>query len=158
MADIDVSGSGINSLGAIPYKGVGRTYVLSNEVDLTGDAIVQADVYQVLSVPPNTLVESVHIIIDTAAVGTTLTMNVGDGGSTAGWIGSTDGKATAGTYDHSTVGTDARAVAVNNGYFYGNSGTVALPTGDTIDVVMTTATSITAGPKFRLFAVCSDLN
>ena len=158
MATIDKSGSGISSLGAVPYRGMGKSYVLSNSVDLSGGAITQADVYQVLSIPPNTLVESVHIIIDTPAVGTTLTMNVGDGGSTAGWMGSTDGKATAGTYDHSTVGTDARAVAANNGYFYGNSGTVALPTGDTIDVVMTTATSITAGPIFRLFAVCKDLN
>jgi len=112
----------------------------------------------VLSIPPNTLVESVHLQINTAAVGTTLTMNVGDGGSTAGWMGSTDGKATAGTYDHSTVGTDARAVAANNGFFYANAGTVAVPLGDSIDVVMTTATAITAGPKFTLWAVCTDLN
>lgn len=147
MANIDVTGGGV---GSIPFQAPRKSYVLSATVDLTGDAITQADVYQVLAVPANTLVESVHIVTLTPAVGTTLTMNVGDGGSTAGWIGSTDGKATAGVYDHSTVGTDARAVAANNGYFY--------DAADSIDVVMTTATSITAGPKFTLFAVCSDLN
>ena len=157
MSDIDKTGTG-PLYGVIKAQDRTRCHVLWGQFDLTGSAIVQGDVYQCLSVPPNTLVESVHIRIDTAAVGTTLTMNVGDGGSTAGWIGSTDGKATAGTYDHSTVGTDARAVAANNGYFYGNSGTVAAPTGDSIDVVMTTATAITAGPKFTLWAVCTDLN
>lgn len=157
MSTYDKTG-GTPTTGQTPYASLDKTFVLKNTVDLTGGAIVQADVYQVLAVPVNTLVESVHIRIDTAAVGTTLTMDVGDGGSTAGWIGSTDGKATAGTYDHSTVGTDARAVAANNGYFYGNNGTVAVPISDSIDVVMTTATAITAGPKFTIFAVCSALN
>ena len=157
MADIDKTGT-TPTLGVIPGQTRTRRYIMKNVVDLTAAAIVQADVYQVLSIPPNTLVESVHLQINTAAVGTTLTMNIGDGGSTAGWMGSTDGKATAGTYDHSTVGTDARAVAANNGYFYANAGTVAVPLGDSIDVVMTTATSITAGPKFTLWAVCTDLN
>lgn len=146
MATIDKSGGGA---GSITWTAPRKSYTVSATVDLTGGAITAADVYKVLALPANTLVESVHIRIDTPAVGTTLTMNVGDGGSTAGWIGSTDGKATAGTYDHSTVGTDARSVAANNGYFYDDA--------DTIDVVMTTATAITAGPKFTLIAVCSDL-
>lgn len=149
MADIDKTGTGPTN-GVVPYNGKDKAFVLSSTIDLTGGAITQGDVYQSLAVPKNTLVESVHIRIDTPAVGTTLTMNVGDGGSTAGWIGSTDGKATAGTYDHSTVGTDARSVAANNGYFYG--------TADSIDVVMTTATAITAGPKYTIFAVCTDLS
>ena len=157
MANIDKTGT-TPTLGVIPGQDRTARYILKNVVDLTGGAITQADVYQVLPVPPNTLVESVHLQINTAAVGTTLTMNIGDGGSTAGWMGSTDGKATAGTYDHSTVGTDARAVAANNGFFYANAGTVAVPLGDSIDVVMTTATAITAGPKFTLWAVCTDLN
>lgn len=149
MATIDKTGGGPTK-GSIPFTAPTRSYTISATVDLTGGAITQADVYQVLAIPANSLVESVHIRIDTPAVGTTLTMNVGDGGSTAGWIGSTDGKATALTYDHSTVGTDARSVAANNGYFYASA--------DSIDVVMTTATAITAGPKFTLFAVISDLN
>ena len=134
----------------IPHGTDVKRYVLSQIVDLTAEAIVQADVYQCLAIPADTLVESVHYETITPAVGTTLTENVGDGGSTAGWIGSTDGKAVAGTFDHSTYGTDARAVANNSGYFY--------DTADTIDVVMTTATAITAGPKFKIYAVCSDLN
>lgn len=147
MSNIDKTGGGA---GAIPHNAGRRSYVLTSTVDLTAGAITQADVYQCLAIPANTLVESVHIVSNTPAVGTTLTMNVGDGGATNGWMASVDGKAAAGTFDHSTVGTDARSVAANNGYFYDSA--------DTIDVVMTTATSITAGPSFTLFAVCSDLN
>jgi hypothetical protein len=159
MANIDKTGCGPTAgLGAIPHDGPGRSYVLGGQsIDLTGAAIVQANVYQCLAVPPNTLVESVHIVIDTPAVGTTLTMDVGDGTNVDGWMASTDGKATAGTYDHS-VDADEIPVAASGGYFYANAGTVAVPLGDSIDVVMTTATAITAGPKFRLFAVCKDLN
>ena len=148
MATIDKTGCGA-LLGTVPFDQLYRSFVLTQQVDLTGTAVVQANIYEVLAIPAGTLVESVHILIDTAAVGTTLTMDVGDGGATNGWMGSTDGKATAGTYDHSTVGTDARAVAANNGYFYSSA--------DSIDVVMTTATAITAGPKFTLFAVCKSL-
>lgn len=142
MANIDLTGT-TPLLGVIPAGAFGKAFTIAATFDLTAGAITQADVYQCIGLPLGVLVESVHIRIDTPAVGTTLTMNVGDGGSTAGWIGSTDGKATAGTYDHSTVGTDARAVAANNGYFYAAA--------DSIDVVMTTATAITAGPKFTLF-------
>lgn len=142
MANIDLTGT-TPLLGMIPAEAVHKSPTISATFDLTGGAITAADVYQCIPLPAGFLAESVHIRIDTPAVGTTLTMNVGDGGSTAGWIGSTDGKATAGTFDHSTVGTDARAVAANNGYFYA--------TADSIDVVMTTATAITAGPKFTLF-------
>lgn len=149
MANIDKTGTGPTN-GQIPFQAPGKSYVMSNEVDLTGGAIVQGDVYQCLSIPANTLVESVHIVSLTPAVGTTLTTNIGDGGSTAGWMASFDGKSAAGTYDHSTVGTDARSVAANNGYFYDSA--------DSIDIVMTTATAITAGPKFKIFAVCSDMN
>ena len=149
MSTIDKTG-GAPTGGNRPHNSGTKSYVLSNTVDLSAGAITAADVYQVLAVPINTLVESVHIQILKPAVGTTLTMDVGDGGSSAGWLGSTDGKAVANTFDHSTVGTDARAVAANNGYFY--------TAADSIDVVMTTATAITAGPKFRITAVCSDLN
>jgi hypothetical protein len=157
MSTIDKTGGSL-LVGEVPYAGLDKTFVMKNTVDLTAAAITQADVYQVLAIPVNTLVSSVHIRTDTPAVGTTLTMNVGDGGSSAGWIGSTDGKATAGVYDHSTMGSDARAVTADSGYFYGNTGTAAVPTSDTIDVVMTTATSITAGPKFTIWAVCTRLN
>jgi|SRR6185369_11233360 len=147
MANIDKTGTG-PLLGVIPYKATNTRYTLSATFDLTGGAITAADVYQCLPIPANTLVESVHIEVITAAVGTTLTMNVGDGGATNGWMASVDGKAVA--HDHSTEGTDARAVTNNNGYFY--------DAADSIDVVMTTATAITAGPKFKLCAVCTDLN
>lgn len=149
MADIDRTGTGPTS-GVIPFQRQTKRYVISNVVDLTAGAITAADVYQCLSIPADTLVESVHIESLKPAVGTTLTMNVGDGGATNGWMASVDGKASAGTFDHSTGGTDARSVIANSGYFYDSA--------DSIDVVMTTAASITAGPKFRLSAICTDLN
>lgn len=148
MATIDKTG-GAPTAGAIPYAGLNKFFTVSNTVDLTGGAITQGDVYQCLAIPAGTLVESVHIMNITPAVGTTLTVNIGDGGSTAGWIGSFDGKSAADTWDHSTVGTDARSVAANNGYFYAAA--------DSIDMVMTTATAITAGPKFKITAVCVAL-
>jgi hypothetical protein len=149
MADIDKTGSG-PLLGARPGKMVSNPYVIENTVDLTGGAITAADVYQCLAIPADTLVESVHLEILTPAVGTTLTMDVGDGGATNGWMDAIDGKGVAGTFDHSTVGTDARSVAANNGYFY--------DAADSIDVLMEVATAITAGPKFKIYAVCYDLN
>lgn len=150
MADIDLTGTGPTT-GQVPFTGVNRHYVLQNTVDLTGGAITQGDVYQCLAIPANTRVGSVKIFQHTAAVGTTLTMNVGDGGATNGWDASVDGKGTADTWiAQSAVGTDARAAAASQGYFY--------TSGDSIDVVMTTATSITAGPKFTIFAECTDFN
>jgi hypothetical protein len=146
---VDLTGCGA-LLGKVPFNAVKDNYILSQIVDLTGGAITQAAVIQSLAIPANTLVRGVHTQIIIPAVGTTLTMDVGDGGSPAGWIGSTNGKATALTFDHSTVGTDARAVAADSGYFYG--------TADSIDVAMTTATAITAGPKYAIFAECIDLN
>jgi hypothetical protein len=149
VSTIDKTNSGATK-GVVPFHGINRHYVIQNTIDLTAGAITAADVYQALTIPAGTLVRSVHVKVLTPAVGTTLTMNVGDGGSSAGWIGSTDGKAVAGTFDHSTLGTDARAVTADGGYFYS--------TVDSLDVVMTTATGITAGPKFILFAECVDFN
>jgi hypothetical protein len=157
MSTYDKTGAGA-LVGLPPFDSGDRSYVLSNTVDLTGSAMVSAAIYQSLAVPPDVLVESVHLRIDTAAVGSALDMTVGHGGVPAGWDASVDGKATAGTYTHSVVGTDTNSVAANNGFFYANAGTVAVPVGDSIDVVMATATSITAGPKYTIFAVCKNLH
>lgn len=147
MADIDKTGTGA-LLGVKPLDGLGKVYVLKQTIDLTGGAITQADVYQVLAIPAKTKVIEVMSRVLTAAVGTTLTMNIGDGGATNGWDASVDGKATAGTESFTANGTDARAVATGNGYYYDSA--------DSIDIVMTTATAITAGPKIELIALCVD--
>lgn len=149
MANIDKTGCGTTN-GVVPHSGAGKVYVMKNTIDLTDDAITAADVYQVLAIPANTRVKNVVCEIETAAVGTTLTMDIGDGGATNGWDASVNGMATAGTVTSSAVGTDARAAAASQGYLY--------TTADSIDIVMTTATAITAGPKLTLYAECVDYN
>lgn len=147
MATIDKTGEGA-LLGVKPLDGLGRVYVKKAIVDLTAGAITQGDVYQVLAIPAKTkVVETLYRSL-TAAVGTTLTMDIGDGGAGNGWDASVDGKSAAGTESFAANGTDARAVATGNGYYY--------DTADSIDVTMTTATAITAGPKFELQALCID--
>lgn len=149
MADIDVTGSG-PLLGTPNWDGQGKVYVLAATIDLTGDVLVENDVYQCLAVPADTLVMNVKVEILTPAVGTTLTMDVGDGGGVDSWDANVDGKAVAGTFTHSVVGTDAYAAAAAQGKFY--------DAADSIDIVMDVATSITAGPKFRISALCVDYN
>jgi hypothetical protein len=152
MATVNVTGAGTSTAaatGAISSVGPGKVYLLSNEVDLTSGAVTDADVYQCLAIPADTLVMQVKIEVTTAATGTTNTATVGDGDGAASWDASVNLKATAGTWTTSTVGTDTYAVAASMGKFY--------ETADSIDLVMT-ATAITAGPKFEIHALCVDYN
>lgn len=149
MATIDLTGTGPTD-GKLPVSGVGKNIVFKATHDLTAGAITQANIYQVLAIPANVLVKAVKILWVTPAVGTTLTIDVGDGAGSNSWDASVDGKTTAGAWTHSAVGTDAYAAAAARGKFYSSA--------DSIDMVMTTATSITAGPKFTIFAECVDYN
>lgn len=149
MATIDKTGCGPTN-GVVPHSGEGKVYVMKNTIDLTGGAITQGDVYQVLAIPANTRVKNVVCEIVTAAVGTTLTTNIGDGTAANGWDASVDGKGAAGTVTSSAVGTDALAAAAGQGTLYTSA--------DSIDITMTTATAITAGPKLTLYAECVDYN
>lgn len=150
MATIDKTGCGPTS-GQITFNGLNKVYVLhSNEIDLTGGAITQGDIYQCIAFPEDTLVMQVKIEWLTPAVGTTLTVDIGDGTTGNGWDASVNGKSAAGTWTTSAVGTDTYAVAASMGKFYESA--------DSIDMTMTTATAITAGPKFRIYAFCIDFN
>lgn len=149
MATVDKTGTGPTD-GSLPVSGVGKNIVFQATVDLTAGVITQADVYQLLAIPANVLVKAVKIKWLTPAVGTALTVDVGDGAGTNSWDASVDGKSVAGTWTTSQVGTDAYAAAAARGKFYS--------TADSIDMVMTTATAITAGPKFTIFAECVDYN
>jgi hypothetical protein len=135
-------------LGVKAWQGRYGAYIVKNTIDLTGSALVSTDIYQCLAIPAGTKVIEVCIKMITPAVGTTLTMDVGDGGADDGWDASVDGKGVANTRTISANGTDARAVAADNGYLYTSA--------DSIDVTMTTATAITAGPKFTIYALCVD--
>lgn len=152
MSTINKTGTTVTSgvpEAAIPYIGKDKHYVAKTVIDLTGGAITAADIYQSLALREDTLVRSVHIEILTAPVGTSLIIDIGDGGDANGWIGSfnvtTGGE---GSWDHSASADDAY-VSID-GYFY--------TTADTIDVVMATASAITAGPKFAIYAECVDMN
>lgn len=149
MANIDKTGTG-PLLGVIPFDGLNKVYVISSTVDLTGGAITENDVYQCLAIPADTLVMQVKVEIITPAVGTTLTIDVGDGAGVDSWDANIDGKGTAGTFTSSAVGTDAYAASAAMGKFY--------DAADSIDVVMDVATDITAGPKFTISALCVDYN
>jgi len=147
MATIDKTGCG-PLLGTIPLQGITKVYVMDRIIDLTG--AVQGDdatVYQCLPIPADTLVMNVKVEIITPATGTTCTFGFGDGGSTAGWDTAVDMKGTAGTITHSIIGTDARAVAASQGYFY--------DTADSIDALIEAGTTQDGlGPKFKISALC----
>lgn len=147
MATIDNTRTGA-LLGQKPFDGHGKIFVMKNVLDLTAAGIVQADVYQALAIPAKTKVIETMSRILTPAVGTTLTMDIGDGTDPNGWDASVDGKAAAGTEAFTANGTDALAVAAGNGTYY--------DAADSIDITMTTATAITAGPKIEVIALCVD--
>lgn len=135
------------------YMSGSDIYVMRNSVDLTGMALVDNDLFQCLAIPADTVVLNVYLKIITAAVGTTCTMDIGIGGTGTEWDDGLDGKATAGTVTGSIVGTDGGTNAT-----YGAGGGTLYTTADTIDVYMEAITSITAGPKFEIYAVCINLN
>jgi hypothetical protein len=142
--------------GVISINSLNRVYVLSNTVDLTGEtSLVTTDIYQSLAIPADTQVLMVKVEILKPAVGSALTCTVGDGSGANSWDGAVDLVAAAGVFTHSTAGTDAYqvtgATAVGGcGMFY--------DAADSIDIVLATVTAITAGPKFRVSAVCADFN
>lgn len=144
--------SGAPDTKAIPAAGVGRVYVTQATIDLTNYAssdathpLTTADIKQVIPIPANTLVRAAVLRIDTAAVGTTCTIDVGPAGGASLATG-LNGK-TAQTNAPVLIGIAETSVS---GVWYG--------TADTIDVTFTTITAITAGPKFTLFVECVDCN
>lgn len=129
------------------WYGKDKHFVIEGVLDLTGGAVTENDDYTLITIPANTLVLGCAVKIVTAAVGTTCTIDVGYGGNGAGTVddfgADIDGKGTAGTYTWT-------ASATADGTFFSAA--------DTIDVNFDVATSITAGPKLIVRAVCVDLS
>lgn len=145
----DKTGCGPTS-GTIPFTGGNKVYTISNTVDLTAETtLVSTDIYQCLAIPADTLVMQVTIELTTVATGTALTCTVGDGTTADGWDAAVDLKTAVG-WSVSAVGTDTYAVAASMGKFYDDA--------DSIDITLATVTSITAGPKFTIYALCVDYN
>lgn len=150
MATIDKTGC-TPTKGKIPYDGLNKCYVMKKTLDLTGVVPVAADVYQLLAIPAGTLVLNVKIKWLTPMVGTSGTVDVGDGAGADSWDAAVDMLTAAGTFTHSAVGTDAYAAAANQGKFYAAA--------DSIDVTIKAKhADTTAGPKFTIYATCVDFN
>lgn len=138
--------------GEAPLSGT-KTYIIKNQIDLDdiqaekGSALAAADVIQLLKVPARTFVHQVMVEIVTAAVGTALTANIGDGSAADGFDAAASLAATAGTVTQGAPGTDAYLTA--GGKFYA--------TADTIDATLATVTAVTGNPVLRVFALCSKL-
>ena len=144
--------TGVPDTKAIPLGAPTRVYCVEKTIDLTayasGDAthpLTTADIKQVIPIPANTLVRAAVLRIDTAAVGTVCTIDVGPAGGATLATG-LNGK-TAQTNAPVLIGVVEASV---QSVWYG--------TADTIDVTFTTITAITAGPKFTLFIECVDCN
>jgi len=151
MATVDKTGTGA-LLGQYSHTGAAKVFVLSNIVDLTKISNApDGEVYQALAIPADTQVLVVKVEILTPSTATTYAMDIGDGGSTAGWDSAINMKAAAGTFTTSVAGTDARHVANNQGYFYDSA--------DSIDALIEASTTQDGyGPKFRVSALCASFN
>lgn len=159
MATYNLTGvtltSGVPDRAGIQHRGTPGFYVTKVIVDLTADAMVTGDIYQVFAVPADTQVVSARCRIVTPAVGTTCNMDLGIAGSN-GWDDAIDATAAADTWTSSVCGTDSEAVAPTTsasgfqGTFY--------DAADTIDLTMQATTAITAGPKVELYFTCIDFN
>jgi hypothetical protein len=149
MATINLTGgvvaSGVPAAAVTRWDSLGKVRVEKITVDLTGVAITENDIYQCIAIPANTLIRAAVLRIDTAAVGTTLTIDVGFTGG-AEFVSNADGKAVA-TNAPALIGV---AEASAQGTF--------VTTADTLDVSMDVATAITAGPKFTLMVELVDFN
>lgn len=144
MSTIDKTGGGV---GARPHNSGVKSYVMSNTIDLTGVIPVANDIYQALAIPANTLVMNVKVKFLTAMLGTSGTLDIGDGTTADGWDAAIDAKTAAGTFTHSVIGTDTYAVAAAQGKFYAAA--------DTIDVkIKAIHADATAGAKFTVYATC----
>lgn len=131
---------------------------LADVVKLKGSALEADEIIQAIKVPAGTFVQRVLVKVVTAATGTALTANVGDGDSATGYDAEINLKATAGTITTSTnaftlaEGTP-NVITVTDAYNAGKAYTAE----DTIDVKLATVTDVTAWPVIEVTAVCYQL-
>lgn len=137
---------------AHPYaqtEGAGRCYTKSIVVDTGELNMAASDVAQCITVPGNTFVHSVRLEVLTAEGGT-LTLNVGDGTNTSGYLSASNGNALTEAISAPvalTEGTPNTITGYSGGKYYAAD--------DTIDVVFSAAADKC---KFKLTAVMFDFN
>ena len=132
----------VNPVG-IPHSGIKSAYVMRNRLDFSAIPVAASDVVEALKIPAGTMVLAVCTRVITAEGGT-CTATVGDGDAAAGWDGSVNLNATAGTTTQSIPGTDATATT---GKLYAAEDTIDLTMGHTTDAAV-----------FDVYALCVDMN
>lgn len=143
-----------NGSGGVPIAATSRDYVISNTIDLAAiTGLATGDTIQALNVEAGTLVKKVLVKIDTALVGTSGSVTVGDGTNAAGWDTSVDLKGTAGTVSQTQLGlTEGMPNTLVDAFAAGKVYTAA----DTIDLVLTSNTVTTYG-KVTVIALCAKV-
>ena len=126
-----------------PAYTVSNTFDASEAAVENGTAILANDVFQMITVPANTLVYGVRADVVTAEGGT-CTFDVGDGATADGYHDGLDGNdATVNVFSFDEDGT--KTEAFGNGKFYA--------TADTIDIKMMTGTWTALQVKLTAYMV-----
>ncbi len=145
MATFDKTGG---AAASIPYLGISKFYTIENTVDIS--TVADTNVFQILTIKAKTLVFNVAVeIIVASDFGTSLVMEVGDGGDVDAWIDDVDCKGTAGTFTKGTLITD-EDYTIAGGHIY--------TTADTIDGSFVAVGAVPTVGKIRMIAFCCDLN
>lgn len=134
---------------AKPLAGADRVFLLEKVCDFAGKTLVAADIYPALQVKKDWVVLQTRIEMVTAAVGTALTADIGDGAGATSFDAAIDLKGAAGTEYSSLIGTDA--------YVAGGAGK-RYAADDTIDIKLNTVTAVTGNPKVIARALVLDLS
>ncbi len=140
MANVDYT----NGASGIPFDGLNNFYTIENTIDFAQKNAAASTVVQALNVEAGTLVLNVACEVLTPQ-GATSTATVGDGSTPAGFGGSVDLNAAAGTMTVGVGGTDAYVTA--GGHLY--------TAADTIDLTLSANAVDTA--KIKVKAICVKL-
>lgn len=143
-----------NGSGGVPIANTSRDYVISNTIDMAAIAgLATGDTIQALNVEAGTLVKKVLVKIDTALVGTSGSVTVGDGTDADGWDTTVDLKGAAGTVSQTQLAlTEGTPNTLVDAFAAGKVYTAA----DTIDLVLTSNTVTTYG-KVTVIALCTKV-
>ena len=133
MATLTKTG-GTGTTGHVSGNGVAKTYVQSTVIDGTSTALTNADVYQAINLPANSIVMSAGIDVITAGTGTG-TLALGDGSVV--YVAAATQSA-----GQMTSGDAVAELAVTYG------------TADTLDVTVGTAD---VNSKVRVWALIADI-
>lgn len=153
MADQNVT----NGVGSVPVAGLGKRFVLSNEIDLSAiDGLATTDVIQALNIEAGTFVENVFVrIVEPTVNGTgNTTVTVGDATNADGFDTSVNLEADANTVTCAGfVLTEGTPNTLADAYAGGKVYTA----DDTLDLVLTITGAVTAWGKIEVIAACTKL-